>query len=254
MEKYRSYYDLPTVAEGWGVKACDVLRLGEIGHIRLSAFIRNVTVTCPRDRFTWLSDDGSIVVPIANFEGLVDLSSHDVQTAARRGCVSIKKMRNAKGWHLYTAAEQAPIPILKEDLLLRGRERKDFEQTYEERHPPPMETHAEDGRVFRVSENYRQVWLGEEEFRFGPKQARVIELLHAAARRGEPRQSGKYILGLAGSQSGYIGDLFPKGSPWRILVGSDRAGMYWLKINVPDADARRPTIADYVEELLTGAS
>jgi hypothetical protein len=47
---------------------------------------------------------------------------------------------------------------------------------------------------FHASADYHSVRCNGHEFRLGPIQAQVVRILHAAAKRGDPWQSGKAVL------------------------------------------------------------
>jgi hypothetical protein len=69
------------------------------------------------------------------------------------------------------------------------------------------------------------MWRGES-FAFGSKQRRVVGILYAAAAQGEPWQSGKLILGHAGSKGNKMGNLFSKHPAWGRLILSNGNGLY----------------------------
>ena len=82
--------------------------------------------------------------------------------------------------------------------------------------------------AFNASTDYSHVRCNGQEFRLGPIQAQVVRILHAAATRGEPWQSGKALLGEAGSRSLKMSDIFKSKKDWPLLIESNGRGAYRL--------------------------
>ena len=83
--------------------------------------------------------------------------------------------------------------------------------------------------AFRASTDYSHIRCSGHEFRLGAIQAQVVRILHAAALRGDPWQSGKAVLASAGSRSLKMSDVFKSQKNWRLLIESDRRGDYRLR-------------------------
>ncbi|MCO6361590.1 hypothetical protein [Paracoccus sp. 08] len=81
---------------------------------------------------------------------------------------------------------------------------------------------------FHASADYQIVRCNGREFRLGPIQAQVVRILHAAASRGEPWQSGKVVLAAAGSRSLKMSDIFKSKQNWSLLIESNGRGAYRL--------------------------
>lgn len=77
--------------------------------------------------------------------------------------------------------------------------------------------------AFHASADYHHVRCNGHEFRLGAIQAQVVRILYAAARRGEPWQSGKAVLGEAGSRSLKMSDLFKSKTDWPLLIRVERS-------------------------------
>ena len=90
-----------------------------------------------------------------------------------------------------------------------------------------------DGEVFWHAPDYAEVRLRGETFSFtGTVNRGVIGILHKAALAGQPWQSGKLILGRAGSKDGEakMRNLFGSHPCWGKLLLSDQRGRYSLRI------------------------
>lgn len=81
---------------------------------------------------------------------------------------------------------------------------------------------------FHASADYHSVRCNGHDFRLGPIQAQVVRILHAAAQRGDPWQSGKAVLSQAGSRSLKMADVFKSKKDWPLLVESNGRGAYRL--------------------------
>ena len=82
--------------------------------------------------------------------------------------------------------------------------------------------------AFHASADFHHVRCNGHEFQLGPIQAQVVRILHAAAKRGEPWQSGKAVLGEAGSRSLKMSDIFKSKKDWPLLIESNGRGAYRL--------------------------
>ena len=81
---------------------------------------------------------------------------------------------------------------------------------------------------FHASADYQSVRCHGREFRLGPIQAQVVRILHAAAKQGDPWQSGKAVLSSAGSRSLKMADVFKSKKDWPLLIESNGRGAYRL--------------------------
>jgi hypothetical protein len=90
---------------------------------------------------------------------------------------------------------------------------------------------AEGGSAFRHESGYRHVWFNGIHYSFGPKQAKIIELLHRAVLDGDAWQHGPTILEQAGSASTKMIEAFKGRKDWTSLIASDQRGMYRLKVD-----------------------
>ena len=87
--------------------------------------------------------------------------------------------------------------------------------------------------LFWHAPDYAEVRLRGEMFSFtGNVNRGVIRILHEAALAGQPWQSGKLILGRAGSKDGEakMRNLFGSHPSWGRLLLSDQRGKYSLRI------------------------
>lgn len=94
-------------------------------------------------------------------------------------------------------------------------------------------TPPQDNEVFWHAADYAEIRLRDELFSFtGNVNRAVIRILHEAALAGRPWQSGKLILGQAGSKDGEakMRNLFGGHPCWGKLLLSDQRGRYSLRI------------------------
>lgn len=85
---------------------------------------------------------------------------------------------------------------------------------------------------FKPDADYQHVEANGLKFAFGPLCAKVIELLHQAALRGEPWQNGPKLLRDAGSKQKKMHDVFKSVKDWKKLVESDSRGRYRLRSDI----------------------
>jgi hypothetical protein len=224
MEIEKAYFTLAEVLHRWSVPEADVAYLAENDQLRLSIRILNLPIEFGDFEET---DDGqcfSIPCERSSFNGLLDLHVQDVFQLFRLGEVSVTRFRTAKADYACFWGARDSLKIRKPDLVLRREERDRFEADTGFRGASGMKP----ADAFNASADYSHIRCNAREFRLGPIQAQVVRILHAAAQRGEPWQSGKVVLGEAGSRSLKMSDIFKSKKDWPLLIESNGRGAYRL--------------------------
>ena len=224
MEIEKAYFTLPEVLARWSMPEVDLVYLAENDQLRLSVRILNLPIEFGDFEET---DDGqrfSIPTARSSFNGLLDLHVQDVFQLFRLGEVSITRFRTAKADYACFYGSRESLTICKPDLVLRREERDRFEAATGFGGASGMKPAG----GFHASADYQSVRCNGREFRLGPIQAQVVRILHAAAQRGDPWQSGKAVLSQAGSRSLKMADVFKSKKDWPLLIESNGRGAYRL--------------------------
>ena len=224
MEIEKAYFTLPEVLARWSMPEVDLVYLAENDQLRLSVRILNLPIEFGDYEET---DDGrcySIPTERSLFNGLLDLYVQDVFQLFRKGEVSITRFRTAKADYACFYGSRESLTIRKLDLMLRREERDRFEAATGFGGASGMKPAG----AFHASADYQSVRCNGCEFRLGPIQAQVVRILHAAAKRGDPWQSGKAVLSQAGSRSLKMADVFKSKKDWALLIESNGRGAYRL--------------------------
>ena len=224
MEIEKAYFTLAEVLHRWSLSEADVAYLAENDQLRLSIRILNLPIEFGDFEET---DDGrcySIPSERSSFNGLLDLHVQDVFQLFRIGEVSVTRFRTTKADYACFFGSRETLTIRKPDLVLSREERDRFEAKSGFRGAAGVKQ----ANAFHASADYHHARCNGHEFQLGPIQAQVVRILHAAAQRGEPWQSGKAVLGEAGSRSLKISDIFKSKKDWPLLIESNGRGAYRL--------------------------
>ena len=224
MEIEKAYFTLAEVLDRWSLPEADVAYLAENDQLRLSIRILNLPIEFGDFEET---DDGrcySIPSERSSFNGLLDLHVQDVFQLFRIGEVSVTRFRTTKADYACFFGSRETLTIRKPDLVLSREERDRFEAKSGFRGTAGVKQ----AKAFHASADYHHVRCNGHEFQLGPIQAQVVRILHAAAQRSEPWQSGKAVLGEAGSRSLKMSDIFKSKKDWPLLIESNGRGAYRL--------------------------
>jgi hypothetical protein len=224
MEIEKAYFTLPEVLTRWSMPETDLVYLAENDELRLSIRVLNLPIEFGDYEET---DDGrcySIPSERSSFNGLLDLHVQDVFQLFRIGEVSVTRFRTTKADYACFFGSRETLTIRKPDLVLSREECDRFEAKSGFRRAAGVKQ----AKAFHASADYHHVRCNGHEFQLGPIQAQVVRILHAAAQRGEPWQSGKAVLGEAGSRSLKMSDLFKSKKDWPLLIESNGRGAYRL--------------------------
>lgn len=224
MEIEKAYFTLPEVLARWSMPEVDLVYLAENDQLRLSIRILNLPIEFGDFEET---DDGrcySIPSERSSFNGLLDLHVQDVFQLFRIGEVSVTRFRTTKADYACFFGSRETLTIRKPDLVLSREERDRFEAKSGFRGAAGVKQ----ANAFHASADYQSVRCNGHEFRLGAIQAQVVRILHAAALRGDPWQSGKAVLSQAGSRSLKMADVFKSKTDWPLLIESNKRGAYRL--------------------------
>lgn len=226
MEIPKEYFTLEEVLQRWKIPETDMRYLAETDQIRLSVVVFNrlLELGCHEE-----IDKGRLVrVPWhhGRFKGLLDLHAEDVHTLFRYGGWRISEFRHADADYGWLLEDDDFIEVRADDLQVRLAERDRLER---ELGINPLHRQRPEYAVgFQATPDYRAVVVGHRAFKLGLIQAKIIALLHRAARDDTPWQSGKDILTKAGSRCLRMQDVFKSQPGWRELIDSDGRGAYRL--------------------------
>lgn len=225
MEIEKAYFSLEEILERWTMREVDLRYLAENDQLRLSIRCFNLPIEFGDYED---ADDGrhfSIPWEQGYYSGVLDLCVRDVFQLFRHGEVQAGYFRTTRAAYACLWGSREHLTIRKPDLVLRRDERDRFE--------------AETGfsgaaagprpQGFQASPDYQEVRCNGCRFQLGQIQAQVVRLLHEAARRGDPWQSGKQILAAAGSRSLKMADVFKSKKDWPLLIESNGRGAYRLR-------------------------
>ncbi|MCB1372408.1 MAG: hypothetical protein KDK07_11940 [Bauldia sp.] len=216
----KSYFTLEELASEWGLPEADLRYVAENGLLKLSVRV----VGAFMEFGIWEEvEDGQPPMSIPHersyYEGLVDLYKQDVFALFRDGTVELAHFLRDDGYASLLRDGEV-VSVRYRDLLVRDDELRRFE--------------AEVLPTLRVEAtsfgDFTDFWYEGRRYRFTPTQAKVLRLLHDAALRGNPWQSGKAVLAEVGSHSLKLGDLFKRRPEWRDLVEADGCGLYRLAL------------------------
>lgn len=218
----KQFYALSELQVTWGMADHDVQYLVLTGDLKLTIMVHGVHLTSRLPG--WGYRYGKIP---RTYSGILDLKIRDADYVLRHGEVAIFKFEMPNGDKGQLVEDLARITVRREDLLVTHDQRDHVERNILKLHdavPQPMSAE------FEYSWDYRRVELGGETFSLGPKQARIVGLLHRAHMEGDPWRTGRQLLDHAGSSADRVRDLFKSQSDWTKLIVSDGRGLYRLAI------------------------
>ena len=224
MQIEKTYFTMQEVLDRWSLTEADLAYLAENDRLRLSIRILNLPIEF--GDYEVMDDGQRFSIPSERtwFNGLLDLHVQDVFQLFRLGEVDVTWFRAGNADYACFWGHRETLTIRKPDLVLSRSERDRFEaETGFER--ASRMNHA---NAFHASADYHHVRCNGQDFLLGSIQAQVVRILHDAARRGEPWQSGKAVLGAAGSRSLKMSDVFKSKKNWPQLIESNGRGGYRL--------------------------
>ena len=236
----RDYYPLKMLQLRWDVPWDDVTYVIEKGLLR----------ACVHLPMRWMEyghheESKFIVDKSVHCEGWVALQAKDTRRIFARGentiCTFASLRRDAYLLRVATEPHQRPLKILLEELVVQSKDCLLFEET----HHVEVQDHVGKVRLLRASasspmalpasvfnNNYQNIQIGDQSYRLGGIQAKVIRKLHQAALAGEPWIHSKMLLSEAGSTCPRLRDIFRAQPIWKALIESDGRGYYRLNLPV----------------------
>lgn len=226
MQIDKLYFTLPEILDRWAITEADLVYLAENDQLRLS--VRVFGVPIEMGDYEIAGDGTPLSIPWhqSPYSGLLDLHAPDVFQLFRCGEIQVREFRASCAAYASVMDGAEGVSIMIGDLLMRRDERDRFEVRKGFR---ASEATNEDN-AFIASADYHEIRCNSIQFRLGPIQAEVVRLLHEAAQKDEPWQSGKRVLEIAGSRSMKMSDVFKSQAEWRELIKSNRRGAYRLNI------------------------
>lgn len=218
----KEFYALSELQMAWEMADHDVQYLALTGDLKLTIMVHGVHLTSRLPG--WGYRHGKIP---RTYSGILDLKIRDADYVLRHGEAAIYKFAMPNGDKGQLVEEGGRITVRREDLLVTHDQREHVERNILMLHEPvalPVSAELE------YSWDYRRVELGGETFSLGPKQARIVALLHRALMEGDPWRTGRQLLDHAGSSADRVRDLFKSQSDWTKLIVSDGRGLYRLAI------------------------
>jgi hypothetical protein len=224
MEIEKSYFTLPEILARWAMPEADFAYLAENDLLRLSVRVFSVPVEFGDYEETGGGQLASLPWERGHYSGLLDLHARDVFHVFRDGAVNVRHFRTPRAHYAQLCNDTEHLLVRIIDLLLRREERDRFEAES----GVFLAHDAAHAGAFQASDDYHDVICSGHRFRMGAIQAQVVRALHEAAKAGEPWQSGKEILAVAGSRSLKMADVFKSQTHWRALIESNGRGAYRL--------------------------
>lgn len=218
----KKFYALAELQDAWKMPDSDVYYLAMAGDLKLTFMVHDLRILA---RIPLKSVRLGIVE--RTYSGILDLRRCDADHVLRHGAVEITEFEMPNEDKGRLASENDKITVRREDLLVTDDQREHVERNILKLHEPVPQPVSVG---FEYSWDYRRVELGGETFSLGPKQARIVGLLHRAHMEGDPWRTGRQLLDHAGSSADRVRDLFKSQSDWTKLITSDGRGLYRLAI------------------------
>ena len=238
----KEFYTLAELQAAWDMPDQDIYYLVVSGQLKLTFMVHDTQVRSPLPLMHYRSREVG-----RSYSGILDLKVRDADTILKVGSAEIFAFQMPNGDDGRLVSVDDKIMVRREDLLVTHDQREHVERNILKLHEPVAQPVSVD---FEYSWDYRRVELGGETFSLGPKQARIVGLLHRAHMEGNPWRSGRQLLDHAGSSADRVRDLFKSQSDWTKLIVSDGRGLYRLAIptssttpETTDLRAANPRIA-----------
>lgn len=218
MRMMRDAYELPELAEVWGMSDADIRSL--VGRGILELCVRVVAQPAVHHERTCREEGAAswATVDVGKFSGLADLALQDAFRLVRDGEGVVSDVFPSPDTRI-SLHDGAGLLFRADDLLVR-RDHAEHLQC-DVIGIPPAEKDAFDFRLFVYDET---------EFAFTLPQARALEFMVEKTRAGAPDQHYTDILDAVGSASQRLSSLFSRKPCWRRLLRKTpgRRGWYHL--------------------------
>ncbi len=224
----KKFYALAELQAAWDMPDQDVYYFAMAGQLKLTFIVHDIEVSSPLPLIAFRNRKID-----RSYSGILDLKVGDADTILRTGSAEVWAFEMPNGDHGHLVSVDDKILVRREELLVTDDQREHVEQNILKLHEPVAPPVCAE---MEYSWDYRRVQLGGATFSLGPKQARIVGLLHRAHMEGEPWRTGRQLLDHAGSSADRVRDLFKSQSDWTKLIVSDGRGLYRLAIPTPSSD------------------
>lgn len=221
---FKEYHSLPEIRERWDVNEGDLLYLVANGLLRLSVHVFELAVERGHCEATADGDRLAVATEETWICGLVNLLEQDAFRCLRKGNATIRDLHLPPPRYCRLQQPTPSLTIEQDDLVVRRTVRDAVERTF--RLGPKTGTPTS-ARIV-ISDGCRTIRAGDQVFRLGRLQARIVAELLQAANAGMPWRDGKTLLQAAGARSAKVSDVFKSQPGWRQLIASDGRGHYRL--------------------------
>lgn len=228
----KRWFRIADIARRWAIPLSDIEDYALDELLELAVFVVDV----PAEAGSWEpGPQGDVPLlqdrPILN--GPQPLPRASLLEIFRGGEAEVRAFQTALPNTFLRVAPGLPALVVRRDDLIVTREERD---RFERQHGPdeaarePTTWHSDDFTSARVAGEWHS---------FGPKQAAVLRLLHAAAATDRPWCDGKRLLQDASASTMRMVDLFKRKPEWRQLVLADGKGRYRLNPDLLAREGRR---------------
>lgn len=221
MRLERDSFELPELAESWGISAAEIRQLVANGTMTLSVRILDQRICVLKREHA--ADGAPSWVPVEEtmFTGLADLALQDAFRLVRDGECEVSSLF-LPGKRMLRLLQAEPPRFNHLDPVLRREHVDDLERQF---FGAPRE--REDAFDFRMF-----IYDGQE-FAFTMPQARALEFMLEKTRDGAPDQHYLEILKAVGSASQRLSSLFSRKPYWSRLLRKTPGQRGWYALD-PD--------------------
>ena len=233
----KRWFRIADVAKRWAIPPSDIEDYALDELLELAVFVVDVPAEAgswepgPHGDLPLLQDQ-----PILN--GPQPLPRASLLEIFRGGESEVRAFRTTSPHTFLHVAPGVPALVARRDDLIVTRSERDRFEGEHRFVDMPAEAAAPAASVWH-SDDFSSARIAGEWHSFGPKQAKVLRLLKAAAESDSPWQDGKRLLGEADASTGRLIDLFKRKPAWRQLVLADGKGRYRLNPDVLSPERRR---------------
>lgn len=174
----KEFYALSELQAAWDMPDQDVYYLAMSGQLKLTFMVHDTQVRSPLPLMHYRNREVG-----RNYSGILDLKVRDADTILKAGSAEVWMFEMPNGDDGRLVSVDDKILVRREDLLVTHDQREHVERNILKLHEPvapPVSAEME------YSWDYRRVELGDEIFSLGPKQARIVGMLHRAYMEGDP--------------------------------------------------------------------
>ena len=230
----RVYYDFSEIIEACGISKTGLDNCILNGAVAVHAWVPPTSVHEVAE--TVVGNQVLLTKTERHWDGYAGIFPNDYRKILQRGHAYLREFLGERVNETILLKNGATdIDVCMQDLVVLAAEKKRLEEYLGLRVDKECTVEIV-GRVMGARKSgkaqfdptFRHVSFKGRDFLFGPVQAAVVKQLYAAAKSGEPWQSGKKLLQEAGSESFSLRNVFARQPFWRELIESDSRGLYRL--------------------------